>query len=137
MRNIKILLIILGFVSLFLIFMAFLINAPSKTTNNPTKGELLSTPSPTKGEAVSTSVSTGQETIGNDVGKSIGKGRLIKKLPYQGSFFSLSYDYGADSFTLVISKDNSASGSAEADGFLKYNQLDGVSSLGNVTTTYK
>jgi len=58
--------------------------------------------------------------------------QLIKKLPYPGTNFSLSYDYSTDVFTLSLKAGNENDGNAEFDSFLISNQIESRNYLKNL-----
>jgi hypothetical protein len=59
---------------------------------------------------------------------------LIGKLPYQGTYFSLSYDFASDSFLLSLSTTNQTQGEMEFENFLKQNGVLDKNWLENLTT---
>jgi|ERR1035437_935529 hypothetical protein len=61
---------------------------------------------------------------------------LIEKLPHYESYFSLSYDFSADSFLLTLSTNESATGEAAFEKYLKQNNILDKSWLQNLTTNY-
>lgn len=62
---------------------------------------------------------------------------LIEKLPHYESYFSLSYDFSADNFLLTLSTNESASGEAAFEKYLKQNNILDKSWLQNLTTNYQ
>lgn len=50
-------------------------------------------------------------------------GQLIKKLPYQGSLFSMSYSFDANEFVVILNKINVAGANRELDQFLLNNGI--------------
>lgn len=59
-------------------------------------------------------------------------GQLLPKLPYQGTFFSLEYDYSTNIFTVNFSASNQAQANQEFDQFLKSNQIQNKNWLYNL-----
>jgi hypothetical protein len=62
---------------------------------------------------------------------------LIENLPYQGTYFSLSYDFSDDSFLLLLNKNNANEGEIEFANFLKQNGVLDKDWLQNLTTNYQ
>lgn len=58
---------------------------------------------------------------------------LIEKLPYQGTDFSLSYNFADDSFLLSLDATNQAQGETEFENFLKQNGVLDKSWLQNLS----
>lgn len=58
--------------------------------------------------------------------------QLIKKLPYIGNNFSLSYSFSTNKFTLVLKKDQETAGNQEFDSFLNDNQIQNRSWFNNL-----
>ncbi len=50
--------------------------------------------------------------------------QLIDSLPYKGTYFSLSYDYGTLQFTLSLLQENESQGLSEYGNFIKANGID-------------
>ncbi len=57
---------------------------------------------------------------------------LIKKLPYSGTNFTLSYDINTNKFTLTLKQGNTDAGNAEFDSYLSANQIPNRSLLGTI-----
>lgn len=62
---------------------------------------------------------------------------LIENLPYQGTYFSLSYSFSDDSFLLLLNKNNTNQGEIEFENFLKQNGVLDENWLQNLTTNYQ
>jgi hypothetical protein len=62
-------------------------------------------------------------------------GNLIKKLPYDGKYFSLDYDYENDSFNLSIDAGNRLIAEEELKLFLNLNKISGKEVLQNLNTS--
>jgi hypothetical protein len=62
---------------------------------------------------------------------------LIENLPYQGTYFSLSYRFSDDSFLLLLNKNNTNEGEIEFENFLKQNGVLNENWLQNLTTNYQ
>lgn len=58
--------------------------------------------------------------------------QLIKKLPYQGTNFSLEYDYENNQFSITFVSGRQTEGDQEFDAFLKINQIQDRSWLKNL-----
>lgn len=50
-------------------------------------------------------------------------GDLILKLPYEGQYFTFSYSFETNSFTLAFDQDNEDRANTEFDNFLKSNNI--------------
>lgn len=50
--------------------------------------------------------------------------QLIDNLPYKGTNFSLTYDYGSLQFTLILLQGNESAGLEEFAGFIKTNGIN-------------
>jgi len=61
--------------------------------------------------------------------------QLIKKLPYKGTNFTLSYSFSTNRFTLILKKGQEAAGNQEFDTFLKSNEIQDRSWIKDLTTT--
>lgn len=72
-----------------------------------------------------------QKTIGYNVTE------LIKKLPYSGSNFSLTYDFVTNSFTVTFRSASLEAGQQEFKTFLSRNGIPDQSGLQNLTTKYQ
>src|SRR3989344_2921997 len=74
-----------------------------------------------------TNVPSGLGEIYRDEGEGFEKGeeisRLIDKLPYIGTFFSLAYDFDTALFYVYINPDNESGGNREFNEFLKQNGI--------------
>lgn len=64
-------------------------------------------------------------------------GRLLSKLPYSGSNFSMSYSYDTNQFTVVIKVTNQIAGNQEFDQFLQNNGISNRSWIHNLVLTYQ
>ena len=61
--------------------------------------------------------------------------QLIKKLPYKGTDFTLSYSFSTNRFTLILKKGQETAGNQEFDSFLKSNEIQSRSWIKDLTTT--
>lgn len=81
------------------------------------------------------------EDIGTTVAPILKKdsiiGDLLNKLPYFGSNFSISYDYGQNQFKVVVASDEKIEGEKEFNDFLKTNRIDNRSWFDNLIISYQ
>lgn len=63
--------------------------------------------------------------------------QLIKKLPFQGTNFSLTYDYSTNQFTATLKAQSTDISNQELDSFLKANQIEDRSWIKNLNIKYE
>lgn len=123
-------LIIINLVFYFISFLGRKNNPIPRPT--PTPIEILQKPGrQSPGEAIS-------NDFGNQVqppsdSKSEALGKLIGKLPYSSRLFSLSYDYVANGFSLVLSSLDEVKARQEFNAFLIKNGIENQGWLQNLT----
>lgn len=61
---------------------------------------------------------------------------LIKKLPYSGKAFTLSYSFSGGSFILYVNPSKKDEGNSEFEQFLKSNEIDDRSWVDNLFISY-
>lgn len=62
---------------------------------------------------------------------------LVEKLPYQGQYFSLSYDFNTGTFLLVYAKNNLSQAQENLNTFLNENGVKDVLWIESLITSYK
>lgn len=62
---------------------------------------------------------------------------LLEKLPYQGLYFSLSYDYDRGVFLLTYTKTNLSQGEENLSAFLKENGVNDSSWIESIIISYQ
>jgi len=91
-------------------------------------------------KSVEPSVNTGsdlgsynQKELSENKGYKIGQ--LSSELPYNGTNFSLTYDFDADEFTLYVNPDAEDLGNAELSAYLKGKGIQDISWITNLKRT--
>lgn len=95
---------------------------------------------PKKVESDPTYISTSAEIdIKNkeELAKRAAVGRLLTKLPYQGTLFSMRYDYTSNMFYVALTKSNQVQSNQEFDLFLKNNGVDSETWVTPLTKLYQ
>ena len=134
MKKTYFLIISLFAIALILIVIAFATTPKQKTpaAKSPTVSR---TSTPTAGSAVPNNIP--KKIPPNYPSHTLAISALIEKLPHEGNYFSLSYDFSKDSFMLLLNTTSSATGEAEFESFLKQNGVLDESWLQNLIRSYQ
>jgi hypothetical protein len=123
-------------VILVIVFIFFVIYMFMTITSSTVKLEPITTPDPNAGKA-STGVSKPSQEISSELDKETAVGNIISSLPYQGDYFSFSFDYTKNSFILALDKNHASQGNIAFNEFLKENYIEDRSWFANLTIVNK
>ncbi len=78
---------------------------------------------PSQGVVYQESIKTIQQQEADYVKQSATVGKLITKLPFNGSYSSMSYNFDTNQFTISLKKGSEETGNKEIDSFLSENGI--------------